>query len=75
MPAMIPIVFCASLAPWFRLKNAADTSCSRRNQRSTRAGGVPRNSQKIAVITRSPAARPMSGDRKMKMIVFVQPAG
>ena len=29
---MIPIVFCASLAPCIRLKPAADTSCSRRNQ-------------------------------------------
>src|SRR3954469_4376582 len=72
---MIPIVFCASLAPWFRLKNAADRSCSRRNHRSTREGGVQRNSQKIAVISSSPAARPISGDRKMKMIVSFQPDG
>ena len=72
---MIPIVFCASLAPWFRLKNAADTSCSRRNQRSTRDGGVQRNSQKIAVISTSPTTRPMSGDRTMKMSVLVQPLG
>ena len=31
-PAMMPIVFWASFAPWFRLKSAADTSCSFRNQ-------------------------------------------
>src|SRR5439155_1118040 len=37
---MMPIVFWASLAPWFRLKNAAESSCSRRNHRSTRDGGA-----------------------------------
>ena len=31
-PAMIPMVFWASLAPWFRLNIAAETSCSFRNQ-------------------------------------------
>ena len=72
---MMPIVFCASLAPWFRLKNAAETSCRRRNQRSTRDGGVQRKIQKIAVIRPSPTTRPMSGDRKMKMSVLVQPPG
>ena len=42
---MIPAVFCASLPPWLRLKNAADKSCSRRNQLSTRPGGMYRSSQ------------------------------
>src|SRR5438445_11273809 len=70
---MMPIVFCASLAPWVRLKNAADRGCRRRNHRSTREGGVQRNSQWIATISASPAVRPMSGERKMKMIVLVQP--
>src|SRR5205809_4175356 len=74
-PATIPIFFCASLAPWFRLKNAAETSCRRRNQRSTREGGAPRKSQKIAVINNRPAERPIIGDRKMNMIVLVQPDG
>jgi hypothetical protein len=36
-------------------------------------GGVHRNSQKIAVIRSRPAANPISGERKMKMIVLVQP--
>src|SRR5439155_10937436 len=70
---MIPIVFWASFAPWFRLKNAAEMSCSRRNQRSTREGGVQRSSQWIATISPSPAVKPMSGERKIKMIVLVQP--
>ena len=60
---MMPIVFCASLAPWFRLNAAADSSCRRRNQRSTRDGGVHRKIQKIEVISNKPATRPMSGDR------------
>ena len=34
--AMMPIVFCASLAPWPRLNAAAETSCSPRNVRLTR---------------------------------------
>ena len=44
---MMPMVFWASFAPCFRLKAAADTSCSARNQRSTRDGGVQRKIQKI----------------------------
>ena len=72
---MIPIVFCASFAPWFRLKKAADTSWSFRNHRSTRDGGVHRKIQKMAVIRSRPATRPMSGDRKMKRIVLLQPPG
>ena len=37
-PAMIPIVFCASLAPCIRLKAAAETSCILRKNPSTRRG-------------------------------------
>src|SRR3954471_13183880 len=70
---MMPIVFCASFAPWFRLKNAADTSCARRNQRSTRDGGTHRNSQKIDVMRRRPSTIPISGDKTMNTSVLVQP--
>src|SRR5262249_12403173 len=52
-----------------------DKSCRRRNQRSTREGGVQRKIQWIATINVRPAVRPMSGERKMKMIVLVQPLG
>ena len=75
MLAMMPIVFCASLAPWLRLKNAADSSCNRRKEPSTRLGRIRRNNHKMAVISPKPAARPMTGERKMKMIVLVQPDG
>ena len=34
-PAMMPIVFCASLAPCASEYVAAEASCARRNQRST----------------------------------------
>ena len=47
---MIPIVFCASLAPWLRLNAAADTSCSLRNQRSTREGGIHRKIHRMDVM-------------------------
>ena len=74
-PAMIPIVFCASLAPCIRLKAAADTSCSRRNHWSTRPGRTLRSIQNVAVITSRPTRRPITGATTMKMIVLVQPAG
>ena len=49
---MMPIVFCASLPPWFRLKNAADTQLQPAEPADRRApGGVPRNIQKIAIIS------------------------
>ena len=73
-PAMMPIVFCASLAPCIRLKPAADTSCSRRNTLSTRAGDVRRKIQENATIIASPTTRPMIGATTMKTRVFVQPA-
>ena len=44
-PAMMPIVFWASFAPWFRLNSAAETSWSLRNQWSTRVGVVAWNIQ------------------------------
>src|SRR6266516_4034900 len=72
---MMPIVFWASFAPWLRLKKAADSNCRRLNQRSTRDGGVHRKIQWIAIIRLSPKTRPMSGERKMKIIVLVQPPG
>src|SRR5262245_44001902 len=50
-------------------------SCSRRNHRSTRDGGIHRNNQRINVISDRPAPSPITGDRKIKTIVFVQPAG
>src|SRR5437879_1958144 len=34
-PAMMPMVFCASLEPWESENAAAEPSCARRNHRST----------------------------------------
>jgi hypothetical protein len=70
---MMPIVFCASLAPCIRLKPAAETSCSRLNQRSTRPGRNPRKIQKIDVMTPRPTIIPTSGEMTMKMSVLYQP--
>ena len=71
---MIPIVFCASLAPCIRLKAAADTSCIRRKNLSTRRGVARRKTQWLALMMNSPTTSPMSGATTMKMSVFVQPA-
>ncbi len=72
---MMPIVFCASLAPWPRLYAAADISCSLRKCRSTRDGAVPRQTQKIRTMKMKPSTKPMPGASTMKMSVLVQPAG
>src|SRR5262245_51142965 len=72
-PAMIPMVFCASLAPWLRLYAAADRSCRRRNQWSTRDGENERNNQRTATIKRKDTTNPIKGDSTMKVSVIVQP--
>ena len=70
---MMPIVFCASLAPCIRLKPAADTSCMRRKKPSTRRGLALRNTHRLPTISSQPTLRPISGAMTMKTIVLVQP--
>src|SRR5678815_1055798 len=72
-PAIIPIVFWASLVPCPRLYAAADSSCSRRNHLSTRAGRNPRNIHSVMIEMMSP--RPMTGDMTINTRVFVHPEG
>src|SRR5919109_1353988 len=67
---MIPIVFWASLPPWPRLKAAAETSCRRRNSRSTFAGVTRRKIHRLASINRKPSSMPSSGDSAMNRMVF-----
>ena len=61
---MMPIVFCASFAPWPMLNAAADTNCSARNVVFTRFAVLepvhdPHDDDDEA---RSPSTRPMSGE-------------
>jgi hypothetical protein len=45
----------------------------RRDERSTRDGGIHRKIQRIDVMIPNPSSSPTSGDRKMKTIVLVHP--
>ena len=71
---MIPIVFCASFVPCEREKNAAETSCARRNQRSTEAYAAFRKVQETATIRPNPNTIPISGERTMKESVLTHAA-
>ena len=59
---MMPMVFCASLPPCPRLYSDADTSCSRRNQRSTLCGAVRKKIHATTVMSRIPSAKPRAGE-------------
>ena len=71
---MMPIVFCASLAPCIRLKPAADTSCILRKKPSTRRGLARRNIHRLLTISSQPTLMPTSGAITMNTMVLVQPA-
>src|SRR5262245_17407899 len=71
---MTPIVFWASLAPWPRLKAAADASWPWRNPRCSRSMFRLRwKVQKIASEMMSAAARPISGDSTMNTPILRRP--
>ena len=67
----MPMVFCASLPPWPRLYAPADTSCRRRNQRSTRLGVARLKVQATAINMTDPSTKPSNGATKMKTTVFI----
>src|SRR5512140_915864 len=70
---MIPITFWASLVPWLKEKIPDDTSCSRRNQRSTLDGTWRRTIQAVATMTAVPRTIPMIGDSTMKTTILMMP--
>src|SRR5438046_14798 len=72
---MIPMVFCASLAPWPRLYAAAEINCKRRNNRSTGCGAERRNIQYTDSMKTNPKMSPIMGATTMKIRVLVQPCG
>ena len=59
--------------PWPRLYSAAETSCNRRNQRSTRDGENPRNGHSDTTDSSRPSPIPISGAKTMKVSVFDHP--
>ncbi len=68
---MIPMVFCASLAPCDREKSAELRSWAPRKTRSTRCGEVRWKIQSTATIRVKPAAIPIIGERTMKLSVWI----
>ncbi len=71
---MIPIVFCASLAPWESEKSAELASWPTRKMRSTRPGDTRRKSQYTSTMSAHPSISPITGESTMNTSVFVQPA-
>src|SRR5574342_772612 len=70
---MTPMTFWASLVPWLYEKMAADTSCRRRNQLSTRAGACRRTSQEVITMLKVPRTMPMRGESTMKAAILAIP--
>jgi hypothetical protein len=59
--AMMPIVFCASLAPWVNATNPPEISCRRRNARFTVPGERRPTSQSMRIITPAAPSAPATG--------------
>ena len=72
-PAMMPIVFCASLRAVHQAEAGGRERAAGAGTTDRRAPGGARKIQKIAVISTRPTTRPMSGESTMKISVFVQP--
>src|SRR3954454_21343695 len=71
--AMMPMVFCASLPPWPREYNDAETNCRMRKARST-AKGVERTDAQDTIAIRIIASRnPTNGESTIARIVFDNP--
>src|SRR6476659_8503962 len=71
-PAMIPIVFWASLVPCDHENAAADRSWARRNQRSTEPYDTRWKIHDIPIMRIQPIAMPISGEITMNDRVFTQ---
>src|SRR3989338_10109343 len=71
---IIPIVFCASLEPCEKEKTPEETSCNRRNQRSTTLGDMRKQIHRTIHINRSPNNNPTTGERTMAPTILLKPA-
>ena len=70
---MMPIVFCASFAPWPRLNSADERSCSRRNQRSILPGCLRRSIHATSTMIPPPSSIPSTGETTMNRAVLATP--
>src|SRR5215471_2685772 len=70
---MMPMVFCASLPPWPRLYSAAETYCSRWNQRSIRRGVERTKIQDTATMSAIASRKPHTGETTMAAAVLRKP--
>ena len=72
---MMPIVFWASLAPWPRLKAAAETSWPRRKPLFRVSRRLTRwNTHEMSTVSNRPTASPMRGDSTMNRPIFRMPS-
>ena len=72
---MMPIVFWASLAPWPRLKAAAETSWPRRKPLLRVSRRLTRwNVHEMRTVSSRPTASPMSGDSTMNRPILRMPS-
>jgi hypothetical protein len=70
---MMPMAFCASLAPWLKAMKQADTSCSRLNSRVATLRVTRKQTQLINTINENPMANPKNGARTMASITGRSP--
>ena len=71
---MMPMVFCASLAPWENAMKPAEMGCSRRNHLLTGPCWRLRTSQMSPVMRSSAQKKPITGEPIMgRMIFFTTP--
>src|SRR5437899_2596181 len=61
---MIPMPFCESFVPWPRLKSAAESNCTRRNQRSTFWGRWRRTIKLVRTVKMMARIMPTNGGQK-----------
>src|SRR5690242_6062248 len=70
---MTPMVFCASLPPCAKLNIAAETNCTRPNQRDVLLGSIDCVTRLIIHINNNPIVIPNNGDNKMAIITLLKP--
>lgn len=71
--AMMPIAFWASLEPCEKAMRLADTSCILRNWRFKAIGEYLRTIQRMAIMTKYPVAKAMTGDKISDKMIFSIP--
>jgi hypothetical protein len=71
---MIPIVFCASLPPWPKLKAAAENNWAIRDHLLIEAKGCLNRIQFAATLNTNPKIIPINGATAMNITVLYQPA-